>query len=142
MNLPRFTVFVVHSLAGITRLALPMPAAFAQGTTLQGASSRNMLGRLSVSFYGGYAILGILFFVLPGANAQMTIHPPKPSMTTVSPALLPTATCDPLAIRALHKVIEASGGMKAWNGIHSAEIRLAITPSGAIQAHDFLMLDD
>jgi hypothetical protein len=75
-----------------------------------------MLEQLSVSYYGGYAILGTLFFVPPGADAQLTIPPPKPSMTTASPSPLPTATSDPLAIQALHKVIEASAGMKAGAG--------------------------
>ena len=87
-------------------------------------------------------ILGTLFFVLSGADAQPTIPQPRPTMTTASPALLPTATSDPIAIQALHKVIEASGGIKVWREIHSAKIRLAIAPKGATQAHDFLMLDD
>jgi hypothetical protein len=87
-------------------------------------------------------LLGALYFVLPRVNAQPTIPQSKPSMTPASPVLPPTATSDPLAIQALHKVIEASGGMKVWRDIHSAKIRLAITPMGAAQAHEFLMLDD
>jgi hypothetical protein len=51
MNLPRFTVFVVHSLAGITLLALPTPAALAHL-----ASSANALGQLSAALSGDQAV--------------------------------------------------------------------------------------
>lgn len=46
MKLSRFAV-IIHSLAGITLLALPMPTAFAQG-----ASASNVLGQLSAAFSG------------------------------------------------------------------------------------------
>jgi hypothetical protein len=45
MNLPRFTVFVAHSLAGITLLALLTPSTFAQG-----ANSLSVLGLPSSAF--------------------------------------------------------------------------------------------
>jgi len=44
MKLSRFAV-PIHSLAGITLLALPMPAAF-----VQAASIENVFGQLSASF--------------------------------------------------------------------------------------------
>ena len=45
MNLPRFTVLVVHFLAGITLLALLTPSTFAQG-----ANSLSVLGLPSSAF--------------------------------------------------------------------------------------------
>jgi hypothetical protein len=55
MKLSRFTV-LIHSIAGITLLALLTPAAYAQGATPQRASSGNVLGQLSAAFSGGRVV--------------------------------------------------------------------------------------
>jgi hypothetical protein len=51
MNLPRFTVLIVHSLAGIILFASPTGSAFAQG-----ASSANILDQLSAFLSCGPAV--------------------------------------------------------------------------------------
>lgn len=53
MNLPRFTV-LIRSLAGISLLALSVPAAFAQA-----ASIANVLGQLSTSFSSGNVVQSV-----------------------------------------------------------------------------------
>jgi hypothetical protein len=58
MNLPRFTDLVVHSLAGITLLALSTPAVFAQR-----ARALNVLVRSSAAFSGGYVVQSVLLSV-------------------------------------------------------------------------------
>lgn len=87
-------------------------------------------------------ILIALLSVQPLAHAQM-IFPRPPVSVTQAPLLLPpTTTSDPVAIQALQRVIDASGGMEAWKRIRSAKVRLGISSPTATQSHEFVMLDD
>ncbi len=83
-----------------------------------------------------------LLFVLSRADAQLPFPQSRPSMTSASPVLPSSATSDSVATQALHSVIQASGGMKAWRETRSAKIRLTITALGSTQSHESLMLDD
>jgi hypothetical protein len=58
MKLSRFSV-LIHSIVGITLLALPTLGAYSQGATPQRESSENVLGRLSAAFSSGKVVQSV-----------------------------------------------------------------------------------
>jgi hypothetical protein len=76
------------------------------------------------------------------SEAQRNLMSTKTPVIAGSHYLSSNSTSDQAAIQILRKVIEASGGMSAWNNLRSAKVRVAVTSADVPQPHELLMLDD
>ncbi len=62
--------------------------------------------------------------------------------STESLTLPTTAKSDPNMVLALRQFIDNSGGIRRWDNIKSAELRVTMMALGSKEAHDAILLDD